>query len=51
MTSHHAPTPTNWRDILYDPAADPSVKWFRGELGAVVTWEHIDVFRLLAVLS
>ena len=38
-------------DILYDPAADPSVRWFRGELGAVVTWERVDVFRLLAILS
>jgi hypothetical protein len=38
-------------EILYDPSADPSVTWFRGELGALVTWEQVDVFRLLAILS
>jgi hypothetical protein len=37
-------------DILYDPSSDPSVKWFRAELGALVTWERVDVFRLLAIL-
>ena len=38
-------------DILYDPSRDPSVAWFRGELGALVTWEQVDAFRLLAILA
>jgi hypothetical protein len=30
---------------------DPAVKWVRGELGALVTWEQVYWFQLLAILA
>jgi hypothetical protein len=38
-------------EILYDPSSEqPPVKWLRGELGALITWERIYWFKLLAIL-
>jgi hypothetical protein len=41
-------TPTG--EIVYNPLADASAKWTRGELAALITWEQIYWFELLAIL-
>ena len=39
-------------EILFDLSSeDLAVKWARGELGALVTWEQVYWFRLLAILA
>jgi hypothetical protein len=36
-------------EMLYNPLADASARRTRGELGALVTWEQIYWFGLLAI--